>query len=150
MKVTFHGGKELEEALMELKTTARKSLARRVLKRAAQLFANAANKSAPRGTGTPSLAGSYGVGMRLTRRQAAKARRAGRDQVFMHAGTADPAGLQQEFGNSIHGPQPHARVAFDETATPMLAQIQNDMAIDVEKATARARRKAERDAKKLS
>jgi len=148
MKMEFHGGKDLEQALKELKVTARKSLARRVLKRAGKLFADAANALAPRGAGTPHLSGSYGVSTRLNKSQRSKRGKLKPSEVVMYAGTSDPAGQQQEFGNARHGPQPHARPAFDETAVKMLDQIGEDMAADIEKTTARARRKAERAAMK--
>jgi hypothetical protein len=147
MKMEFHGGKELETALQELKLSTRKSIARRVLKRAGAIFAERANALAPKGRGSPHLSGSYGVTSRLNKRQAAQARREGRDDVFMYAGTNDPAGQQQEFGNSRHVAQPHARPAFDETARPMFDLIQDEMAVEVEKSVARARRKAARAAK---
>ncbi|WP_226550849.1 HK97-gp10 family putative phage morphogenesis protein [Celeribacter naphthalenivorans] len=147
MKMEFHGGKDVEEALRELKLSTRKSIARKLLKRAGQMFADRANALAPKGRGSPNLSGSYGVTTRLSKRQAAAARKEGRDDVFMYAGTNDPAGQQQEFGNSRHPAQPHARPAFDETAKPMFDLIQNEMAEEVEKSVARARRKAARAAK---
>ncbi|MGI3166002.1 HK97 gp10 family phage protein [Pseudooceanicola sp. 200-1SW] len=147
IKMEFKGGRELEKALRELpKHTTRKSLVRRVLKRAAQLFADRANALAPRGVGGD-LAESYGVGTRLTRRQAASARREGRDDVFMYAGTNDPGGQQQEFGNAHHAAQPHARPAWDQTQQQIFEQIRDDMSVEVEKAVARARRKAARQAR---
>ncbi|WP_066706964.1 HK97-gp10 family putative phage morphogenesis protein [Celeribacter ethanolicus] len=147
MKMEFHGGRELEEALRELKLSTRKSIARKILKRAGQKFAERANALAPKGRGSRHLSGSYGVSSRLSKRQAAKVRKEGRDDVFMYAGTNDPAGQQQEFGNSRHPAQPHARPAFDETAKPMFDLIQDEMAGEVEKSVARARRKAARAGK---
>ncbi|PJE26814.1 Bacteriophage HK97-gp10, putative tail-component [Pseudooceanicola antarcticus] len=143
-----HGWDELERALNELpKHTTRKSLVRRILKRAAQIFADRANALAPRGA-SGALEESYGAGARLTKRQAAQARREGRADVFMYAGTSDPAGLQQEFGNANHAAQPHARPAWDETKQEIFDQIRDDMRVEVEKAAARARRKAARLARK--
>lgn len=147
IKMEVRGGKEIEDALRELpKYTSRKAVLRRILKRAAQVFADRANALAPTGE-SHQLETSYGVGTRLTRRQAAKARREGRDDVFMYAGTADPAGQQQEFGNARHGPQPHARPAWDETQQEIFDRIQDEMSVEVEKAVVRARRKAARQAK---
>ncbi len=148
IKVTFTGGRDLEEALKALpKHTARKGVARRVLKRAAKLFADRANELAPRGD-QGALEESYGVGTKLTKRQAKQARREGRDDVFMYAGTSDPAGLQQEFGNARHSAQPHARPAWDATQQAIFDQIQSDMTAEVSKAVARAERKAARAARK--
>ncbi|MBR9765334.1 MAG: HK97 gp10 family phage protein [Rhodobacteraceae bacterium] len=150
MKVDLktHGWDDVEKALLELpKHTTRKSLVRRVLKRAAQIFADRANALAPRGP-SGDLEDSYGVGTRLTKRQASTARREGRDDVFMYAGTSDPAGQQQEFGNAQHAAQPHARPAWDQTQQEIFDQIRDEMSVEVEKAVARARRKAARQARK--
>lgn len=148
IKMDFKGGRELEEALKALpKHTARKSVARRVLKRAAQIFADRANALAPEGA-QGALEQSYGAGTKLNKSQARQARREGRDDVFMYAGTNDPAGLQQEFGNARHGAQPHARPAWDETQQPIFEQIRNDMTTEVAKSVARAERKAARAARK--
>ena len=62
------GGKDLEPALAQLSRTQRKAVARRVLKRAGQIFADRANALAPRGGGTPHLAGSYGVATTVNKR----------------------------------------------------------------------------------
>ena len=142
--VAFEGGKEIEQALFELKTATAKSLTRRVLKRAGQMLANDAAALAPENTGQ--LEDSYVVTTRLSRSQYRSERRAGRDDVFMYVGTNNPAGVQQEFGNARHGAQPHFRPAWDRDKNQMLKQISTDMAIEVEKAVARARRKALRAA----
>lgn len=148
LSLESHGWDDVEKALKELpKHTTRKSLVRRILKRAAQLFADRANALAPRGA-SGDLEGSYGVGTRLTKRQSRSARREGRADVFIYAGTSDPAGQQQEFGNAIHAAQPHARPAWDETQQQIFDQIRDEMSVEVEKAAARARRKAERLARK--
>jgi hypothetical protein len=147
MDFEFHGGKELEEALSDLKLSARKSIARRVMKKALVHFLDAVQALAPRGLkGT--LAMSYGIGTRLNQRQSRGVRKSGQDDVFAYAGTNDPAGTQQEFGNENHGPQPHARPAWEQTKLKTLQIIQAEMSVEVEKTIARARRKAEREAAK--
>ncbi len=145
MKVTFSGGSEIEQALRALPRSAAKSAVRRILKKAAARFAEAANAGAPEGS-DHNLKGSYGVGSRLTKRQASLARKEGRDDVVVYAGTADPAGQQQEFGNARHGAQPHARPAWDQTQNDIFSDIQDGLSAEVEKTVARyARRVAKRN-----
>lgn len=155
IKVEFEGGKELEQALFELKSVAAKRIARAALKEAGLKFAEAANAMAPVGD-APTLAQpddspkpkrgstlskSYAVGTRLSRRQFRLAKKEGRDDVFVYAGTRDPAGMQQEFGNAKHGAQPHARPAWARTKAPMFEAIARDMSEAVAKAVARARKR---------
>ncbi|MDD8024754.1 MAG: HK97 gp10 family phage protein [Paracoccaceae bacterium] len=147
MKTAFSGGRELEQALRELKRATAKAVGRRVLKKAGQIFADRANDLAPEGPGHH-LKGSYVVGTKLTRRQAGMARREGRDDVTVYAGTSDPAGMQQEFGNERHGPQAHARPAWDQTQQNVFEVVQEGMAAEVEKTVARQRRRAAKAAKR--
>lgn len=147
MKSAFSGGRELEQALRELKRATAKAVGRRVMKKAGQIFADQANAQAPEGPGHH-LKGSYVVGTKLTRRQAGLARREGRDGVTVYAGTADPAGMQQEFGNENHGPQAHARPAWDQTQQKVFEAVQEGMASEVEKTVARHRRRVAKAAKR--
>lgn len=139
IKMDFKGGREIEAALMQLKTAGAKSVARRVLKRHGQTFADAANAAAPEGDGN--LSSSYEVGTQLTRRQRRAAGRKDAETVAVHVGTSDPAGVQQEFGNSRHAAQPHARPAWMQTRDEMLEGITDDMLVEVEKSVARARKR---------
>lgn len=144
--VKVEGLREVEAALMELKTSTAKSVGRRVLKRAAQLFVDRANALAPKDVGSRDypLKGSYRAGTFLTRAAYRQERREGRSEVFMYGGTAHPNGTWQEFGTVDHGPNPHARPAWDATQDQMLDLISRDLAVEVGKAVARARRKAAR------
>lgn len=135
MKVEFKGGQDIERALAALPQASAKAAARRVMRRALAVFIDRVSQLAPRKIG--SLGVSYGIGTRLTKRQAGLARREGRDDVFLYAGTADPAGQQQEFGNARHAPQPHARPAWDETQQAVFDLIQDGMAAEVEKTVQR-------------
>lgn len=138
----MEGGRDIERALFELKTTTAKSQARRMLKRAGQPVADTANNLAPKDGGD--LAESVVVGTRLSKSQAAQERRAGRDDVFMYIGTDNPAAVQQEFGNQNHAAQPFMRPAWDVNKQGVLDQISKDFMADVLKAVERARRKAAR------
>lgn len=146
VKVTFEGGKELEKALIEMQTATAKALARRVLKKSGQPVADMMNALAPPNQEGLSDDGplneSYSVSTRLNKSQARQERKAGKDDVFMYVGTNDVAGVQQEFGNERHSAQPHARPAWEATKFGVLKDIQKLMSEEVEKAAARAARKA--------
>ena len=139
--ITFkvHGFKGVEAGLMELKTATAKSVARRVLKKAAQPIAEVANATAPVDDGD--LSGSYTVGTRLTKRQFGLAKREGRDDVFMYIGTANPAGMWQEFGTYKDPAQPHFRPAWESGKAVVLNSIIGGMSTEVQKSVMRAARK---------
>lgn len=59
------------------------------------------------------------------------------------AGTADPAGIPQEFGTVNHGPQPFMRPAWDQTQKPLIDHVAKNAWPEVEKTALRAaKRKA--------
>jgi HK97 gp10 family phage protein len=139
-RVSMKGLRELEQALTELpKATARNTL-NRVLKLAAEPVQRAWQAKAPRESGA--LAKSVIVGKRLTRRQAKDAKREGKFFAELHVGTADPAGVQQEFGNINHPAQPSGRPAWEQTQDMALATISVELGGEIEKARARLARKA--------
>lgn len=144
MKV--EGLRELEKALLEIdKLTTRKSLGRRVLKKAGQPLADQMNANAPDDPSTEGgLNTSYAVSTKLNKSQKRATRREGKDDVFMYVGTNDPAGLQQEFGNTVHGPQPHVRPAWDGGRKQALKTIQSELSSEIVKA---AKRQANRKTK---
>ena len=61
---------------------------------------------------------------------------------------APPQGVQQEFGNKNHGPQPFMRPAWDAGKAELLDGIQDDLWAEIDKAAQRAARKTARLAKK--
>lgn len=139
------GFRDMDAALQDLKVVTARSVARRALKRAGAPVADAMNAAAPRGE-TKNLAGSYAVSTRLNKAQRRRHRRGSRVEV--HVGTDDPAGVQQEFGNARHGAQPHARPAWAGTKLRALEILIEALRDELTKAVARARRKAERAARK--
>lgn len=147
IEIDITGLRELEQALAEIeKDMTRRSLARRVLKKVAQPVADVANQNAPvdpESTDAP-LAGSYVVGTKLTKRQRREERRGDRDDVVMFVGTSNPAGVQQEFGNRRHSPQPHFRPAWDADREGMLRRMREELAREIEKTVARQRVRAAR------
>jgi|13_taG_2_1085334.scaffolds.fasta_scaffold12816_3 HK97 gp10 family phage protein len=142
--IKIEGLKELEKSLMALdKHTGRKSVARKVLKKAAQPLADDMNRLAPSDpTTSAGLNTSYVVSTKLNKRQRRAAKKHKSD-VEVYAGTNDPAGLQQEFGNVNHDAQPHVRPAWDKGKRQALDTIKNDLGDEIVKSVARqAKRKA--------
>lgn len=144
LNVKVEGLAELEKALMQIeKLTTRKSLGRRVLKKAGQPLADKMNGLAPNDEGTDGgLNRSYAVSTKLNKRQAKAARREPKDDVVMYVGTNDPAGLQQEFGNVNHGPQPHVRPSWDGGKNKALDMIKSELGSEIIKTAKRQARKA--------
>lgn len=139
------GLKDLEKALMKFgKHTTRKGVGRRVLKKAGQPLADRMNELAPDDESTEGgLNTSYDVSTRLNKRQTRAQRKLGKDDVMVFVGTNDPAGLQQEFGNINHSPQPHVRPAWDSGKGEALNTIKRELAVEIDKTAKReARRKA--------
>ncbi len=130
-------------------TATAKNVGRRTLRKAGQPLADKMNAYAPEGGDSPDgpLNESYSVSTKLNKSQAKQARRAGRDDVFMYVGTNDTAGVQQEFGNERHNPQPHARPAWQSEKFATLDRIADGLTEEVKKAAERARRKALRQAR---
>lgn len=138
---------DLDRALAELPKGLAGGVLRRVLVKRAEPVRDRWKANAPRESGA--YAESVIVGTRLTGRQAKQARREGKDFAEVYVGTADPAGMQQEFGNVNHPAQAHARPAWDAMQDATLAGIGEDLAAEIEKTRVRvARRAAARAAKR--
>lgn len=151
IKVKVEGLRELERALAELPTKAAgKAVLRRVGLKAIKPVAEKAAALAPidadprntpkRAPGT--LKRSYVAGTRLNRRQARMARKEGKSDVEVYAGTNDPAGVQTEFGNAHQGAQPHLRPAWDQEAGPTLVRVVEGLRPEIEKTAARLAKRA--------
>lgn len=155
--VRVEGLRELDAALGELpKATARNTLVR-VGKKRLQPIADRANELAPDDPETPGgLHTSFKVGTKLSKRQASQLRRDVRKGLTeknfaeVYAGTNDPAGIQQEFGNRNHGPQPMLRPAWDEKKGTLLPGIGADLWDEVEKTAKRVAAAAARKAAKVA
>lgn len=137
MKISFEGGKALEAALLDIeKMATRKTITRKALRAAAEPIAEKWAGAAPVKSGK--LRDSIHIGTRLNRRQMRMVKREGKAEVTLHIGPSDAAGLQQEFGNKNHGPQPSARPAW-ETEGGAVAQgrIGDAMWSEINRAAAR-------------
>ncbi|CCE96155.1 hypothetical protein SFHH103_01658 [Sinorhizobium fredii HH103] len=145
-KVKIKGFKELDKALQDLKQVTAKGVARRVLTKAAEPIAEAGRANAPLGP-TGNLKASYGVGPKLTGRQAKLHRKQSPVEVF--AGPNDPAAVQTEFGNEHQAAEPHLRPAWDANKGRALDIVAKELGTEISKAAKRAVRKAAREAAKL-
>lgn len=141
--VKIEGLKELDKALGELPRSTAKGVLRRVLTDAGEITAKAARGLAP--VEEHHLYESIDVSTKLSRRQAGLHRsQGGRAFQEMFVGTNNPAGVQQEFGNSRHGPQPFMRPAWDGTKTAVLDRIANSLWGEIAKTAARVAKRAAR------
>lgn len=147
MKYKTEGFKDLEKSLGELKHTAARGVARKVLRKAAIPFKEAWADAMPEGEGD--LRENLSIGGRLTRRQARAARNgAKKTEVLVHIGVSDPAGQQTEFGNSRQSAQPHGRPTWEAWKMRVFETISNMLGQEVRRTVERARKRAERAAAK--
>lgn len=141
----IEGLRDLEAALADLPRSTGRGVLRRVLKKAGEPIASAAEANAPRNTGA--LSREITVASRLTRRQAGMQRGLGKSEMEMHIGVRRPAGMMNEYGIGQRA-QPFMRPAWDGGKDEALRTIGTDLGTEIEKAAARAARKAARLAKK--
>lgn len=130
------GLKELERGLSELKTATAKNVARRTLKEAGEPLARRMRALAPRDEGD--LIESIDVSQRAVEKPNIA-------PMEMYVGPGrHPQAITQEFGTWFHAAHPYARPAWDQTKMAVLDIIITLLGIEIEKAAARARRKAAR------
>lgn len=145
--VKLSGFAELERELEQLeKLATRKAVARRALKKAAEPLAGIANSMAPVGA-TGDYARSFVYSTKLNKRQTGLHRKMFRNDraaIEGFVGTNDPAGVQQEFGNLNHGPQPALRPAWQQDQNAMLERLKAELWADLQKTIARANARAAR------
>lgn len=138
----LEGGRELEAALSEFNRVTAKNTALRALKTAADPIADAWADRVKVKTGH--YRESVSVGTKLNRRQTGLNKKLGKSEVEVHIGTNDPAGIQEEFGGRQQA-HPAARPAWDaEGGQVAVDRIGAELKIEIDKATARAARKAAR------
>jgi hypothetical protein len=150
VKIRLEGFAALDRELAQFPKATGKSILRRTLKSAALPIATTANSLAPVGP-TESYSKSFSYSTKLNKRQASLHRKAfknDKQSVEGFVGTNDPAGVQQEFGNQNHGPQPALRPAWDSQKEQTLDRIGKGLWEEIQKTAARAARKASRLAAK--
>ncbi len=148
MRASFkiEGLRELDAALGEMSKATAKAVLRRTGIKALQPMAETARGLAPDdpSTGGKDLKNSISVGTKLNARQKKMAKKdEGKAFVTVYMGTNDVAGVQQEFGNVNHGPQPFMRPAFQAEAQGTIDRVAKDLGSEIEKtATRLAKRRA--------
>lgn len=147
LKVTVkvEGLRDLDAALGRLKASTAKGVLRRVGKAALQPFDAAWRSRAPRRTGE--LAGSGGVGSKLSRSQREAHERESFVEVFAGPGP-NPQAIQEEFGNSHQPPRPFVRPAWEETKRETLEIVKTELGGEIVRTAARAAKRAARLAAK--
>lgn len=151
--VKLEGFKALDDALDELSKAAGKGVLRRSLLKSADKMVKLMASRAPRDTG--GLAESIDASTKLDKRQSRMHRKAFRNdkssvEVFVgpsyNLGAGGRHGHLLEFGTYKMAPQPFVRPAWDEDRGPLLDRLGKEMATELEKSVARARRKAAKGA----
>jgi HK97 gp10 family phage protein len=164
--VTIEGLKDLEAALSDLPNSTARSVLVRALKKAGQPLADHAKQLVPVRTGhlrdsivvaskVRNLTGlaEYGQTLRAggTRDEARQAlrdeRRSGTQlgsRATIEVGTASPVAHLQELGTIKMAAHPFMRPAYEADKTAVLASISSQLKAEIDKAVARAERKAAR------
>lgn len=139
---TLVGARETMEALRTmLPDRTAKNIMKRVLKKHAEPFAAKMAAMAPVRTGQ--LKAGVGVGTTLSKHQKSQFRKEHEDDVVVFAGVGPlPQAHLVEYGTSHSAPRPFARPAWDAEKMNMLKGLLEDMRQEIDKAAARAARKA--------
>jgi HK97 gp10 family phage protein len=112
-KAFLTGFRELDAAMLALGNSAQaKRLGRAALRKPGKKILDAYKAGTVVKSGQ--LVGSETMGAKLNKRQRKLTPRPGPDEVEIHVGTADPAGIQEEFGNAHQAPHPSLRPAWDQ------------------------------------
>lgn len=142
--VKLHGFREMDAALAEFPKGTGRNILRRTAVDALGPVADAMRARAPREEGD--LREAIDVGTKRAKRTKKHFRDASTVEAYagvkVVGGGMPPQGIQQEFGNENHGPQPFARPGWDEEASPTLDRVADSLAVQIEKSRARAQRKA--------
>ncbi|KFB10335.1 HK97-gp10 family putative phage morphogenesis protein [Nitratireductor basaltis] len=152
-RVSVDGLRELEKALEELPKATGKNVLRRVLRKAAEPIADDMRAKAPDDPVTQGndLRSSIGIGTKLGKRQGKLHRKMFKNdkaavEMFVGAGVIPHSHLQ-EFGSTIHGPQPFARPAWDANKNHALNIVAKELGTEITKAAERLARKQAKAAK---
>lgn len=140
MKAQLHGFSQLDATLLALGNAAQaKRLARVALRKAGKPILDAYKAGTTVKSGQ--LVGSETMGTRLNKRQRRMTPKPGRDEVDLHIGTSDPAGIQEEFGNRHQEPHASLRPAWDQHGgLTAVGVIGRELGPAIERAAKRARR----------
>lgn len=144
--ITFKVEDNLNEALGEMTKATRRNVVRRALLQAAEPVADTAARLAPEQSGH--LAFSVSVSTQLTRRQKREGKQS---EVEVYIGPAGGTGALNyasfvEFGTIATPAHPFMRPAWDGGKGAVLNTIKTNLGAEIERAAARAARKAMRTA----
>lgn len=139
-KFRIKGLKALDKSLQQLTRATAKRTARKVLMEAGEPVARAARANVPKLT--LHMAESIDVGTKLTKRQAALAKKFSKSGVEVYVGPNDPGAVAEEFGWEHGAAQPFMRPAWDSTKGQSLKIVTHLLGTEIDKAAERARRKA--------
>lgn len=136
----LEGGRALEAALYDVATQVAKRLGAAALRNAAKPVLAAFKANTTVATGQLVESESMGTRARLNPRQKKLTPRPRSDELEIHVGTADPAGIQQEFGNRHQGAHPALTPAWEsEGGQTAVDRIGRELGAGIERAAARAR-----------
>lgn len=137
LTMEFKGAKDLEKALLGLKTATAKRVTRKVLKGALEPVRAKAEALAPEAEGD--LAEAISVSSKARKRRAPP----GTVEVYMGVETGQgQVGSNQEYGNVNHAAQPFMRPAWLPMRYQVLDTVGEQMMIEVERSAARAAKRA--------
>lgn len=142
MKMHVEGLRELERNLKQLTKATAKNAMRKALREAAKPTLEAAESMAPVDEGWTK--GSLSISTKLNKEQTKLERREGKHEVNMYVGSDSPIGHLVEYGTNDTSPSPFMRPAWDQTQDQVLENIQTELAAAIDKAAARAAKKAAR------
>lgn len=138
MTFKVEGLRDLERMMMGLEGAVNKNIAKRVLLKRGEIFAKAYRRGVR--TDEYDLYESIGVGTQLTTRQKALNKKGSDVEVYAGAGGPVQA-ITEEFGTNDQAAHPAARPAWEATKMPMVEGIADDLALEIDKAAKRARRR---------
>lgn len=134
----------MDAALAEFPKANGRNILRRTAVEALEPVAAAMRAKAPRDEGD--LVEAIDVGTRRAKRSRKHFPESSTVEAYagvkVVGGGMPPQGIQQEFGNENHGPQPFARPGWDEEAGPTMDRVKDALAVQIDKARGRAQRKA--------
>lgn len=144
MSMKTQGFREMDAALSEFSKATTRNILRRTGLEALEPVADTMRGYVPVDDGD--LRDAIDTGTKLGKRQKRLNRSPSAVEVYVGVAQVGdgmpPQATQQEFGNDKHGPQPFGRPTWDREADPTLERVNDALGSQIDKATARAQRKA--------
>lgn len=142
----MHGQRELYATFAALPKATKRNVLLRTLREVIAPLASAVTAKVPYLTGFLGAHQFTGETRQLTRRQRRAEQRAdaGTFTALIHFGTADPAGMMNEFGNANMSPQPYFRQEWEQRKMGLVDDIGKSLGPQIEAAGARLAKKGGR------